>query len=57
MKGTPETPQCGFSRASIQILGLQGVDPAKFSAFNVLEDEALRQGMLEFFDDEERREG
>jgi hypothetical protein len=44
MKGTPETPQCGFSRASIQILGLQGVDPAKFTAFNVLEDEALRQG-------------
>lgn len=47
MKGTPETPQCGFSRASIQILGLQGVDPAKFSAFNVLEDEALRQGMCD----------
>lgn len=45
MKGTPETPQCGFSRASIQILGLQGVDPNKFSAFNVLEDEELRQGM------------
>lgn len=45
MKGTPETPQCGFSRATIQILGLQGVDPAKFSAFNVLEDEALRAGM------------
>jgi len=45
MKGTPETPQCGFSRASIQILGLQGVDPAKFAAFNVLEDEALRQGI------------
>lgn len=44
MKGTPETPQCGFSRASIQILGLQGVDPEKFSAFNVLEDEELRQG-------------
>jgi len=46
MKGTPETPQCGFSRASIQILGLQGVDPAKFTAFNVLEDEALRAGMF-----------
>ena len=45
MKGTPETPQCGFSRASIQILGLQGVDPNKFSAFNVLEDEELRQGI------------
>lgn len=46
MKGTPEIPQCGFSRASIQILGLQGVDPNKFSAFNVLEDEELRQGRM-----------
>lgn len=44
MKGTPETPQCGFSRATIQILGLQGVDPKKFIAFNVLEDPELRQG-------------
>ena len=48
MKGTPETPQCGFSKASIQILGLQGVDPNKFSAFNVLEDEELRQGTTSF---------
>lgn len=48
MKGTPETPQCGFSRASIQILGLQNVDPAKFSAFNVLESDELRQGIKEF---------
>lgn len=47
MKGTPETPQCGFSRASIQILGLQGVDPNKFAAFNVLENEELRQGELQ----------
>lgn len=44
MKGTPETPQCGFSRASVQVLGLQGVDPAKFAAFNVLEDADLRSG-------------
>jgi glutaredoxin-related protein len=44
MKGTPETPQCGFSRASIQVLGLQGVDPEKFAAYNVLEDQDLRQG-------------
>jgi glutaredoxin-related protein len=47
MKGTPETPQCGFSRASIQILGLQGVDPKKFVAFNVLEDAELRSGTLD----------
>jgi len=45
MKGTPEMPQCGFSRASIQVLGMQGVDPQKFTAFNVLEDEELRQGI------------
>ncbi|KAK0720671.1 thioredoxin-like protein [Lasiosphaeris hirsuta] len=50
MKGTPETPQCGFSRASIQILGLQGVDPDKFAAFNVLEDAELRQGIKEYSD-------
>ncbi|KAF2184411.1 glutaredoxin [Zopfia rhizophila CBS 207.26] len=48
MKGTPETPQCGFSRASIQILGMQGVDPEKFTAFNVLEDSELRQGIKEY---------
>lgn len=49
MKGTPETPQCGFSRASIQILGLQGVDPKKFVAFNVLEDPELRQGQFSLY--------
>ncbi|KAK6351792.1 monothiol glutaredoxin grx5 [Orbilia javanica] len=48
MKGTPEFPQCGFSRASIQVLGLQGVDPQKFTAFNVLEDDELRQGIKEY---------
>ena len=54
MKGTPETPQCGFSRASIQILAMQGVDPNKFSAFNVLEDEELRQGkVVSYIDCEE----
>lgn len=47
MKGTPEVPQCGFSRASIQILGLQGVDPKKFVAFDVLEDAELRSGMIQ----------
>lgn len=46
MKGTPEMPQCGFSSATIKILGLEGVDPAKFTAFNVLEDESLRSGTL-----------
>lgn len=41
-------PQCGFSRASVQILGLQGVDPTKFAAVNVLESDEVRQGLLLF---------
>jgi monothiol glutaredoxin len=41
MKGTPEAPRCGFSNAVIQILKMHGV---KFDAYNVLEDEKLRQG-------------
>ncbi|CCH62631.1 hypothetical protein TBLA_0H03500 [Henningerozyma blattae CBS 6284] len=48
MKGTPEFPQCGFSRATISLLGQQGVDPAKFAAFNVLEDPELRNGIKEY---------
>jgi monothiol glutaredoxin len=48
MKGTPQTPACGFSRASIQILSLQGLDPSKFAAFNVLEDDGLREGVKEY---------
>jgi len=50
MKGTPEAPACGFSRATIQLLGQQGVDPAKFAAYNVLEDADLRQGIKEYSD-------
>lgn len=38
-------PACGFSKATIQVLGLQGVDPNKFTAFDVLEDIELRVGM------------
>lgn len=48
MKGTPEFPQCGFSRATIQMLGQQGVDPDKFAAYNVLEDPELREGIKEY---------
>lgn len=48
MKGTPEFPQCGFSRATISLLGKQGVDPAKFAAFNVLEDPELREAIKEY---------
>ncbi|RDA92127.1 hypothetical protein CP533_6092 [Ophiocordyceps camponoti-saundersi (nom. inval.)] len=50
MKGIPEMPQCGFSQAVIRILGMQGMDPQKFSAFNVLEDQTLREAIKEYSD-------
>ncbi|KAF8477127.1 glutaredoxin [Kalaharituber pfeilii] len=48
MKGTPEMPQCGYSRATVKILGIQGVDPKKFAAFNVLDDTELKEGIKEY---------
>ncbi|EIN03909.1 glutaredoxin-like protein [Punctularia strigosozonata HHB-11173 SS5] len=48
MKGTPDMPQCGFSRAAIQVLDLHGVPPEKMKTYNVLEDQELREGIKEF---------
>ncbi|KII85855.1 hypothetical protein PLICRDRAFT_44277 [Plicaturopsis crispa FD-325 SS-3] len=48
MKGTPSLPQCGFSRAAIQVLDLHGVPPEKMKTYNVLEDSDLRAGAKEF---------
>ena len=47
MKGTPDSPQCGFSMAVSNILKHLNVD---FHGVNVLEDESLRQGIKEFSD-------
>ena len=47
MKGTPESPQCGFSMAVSNILKHLKVN---FIGINVLEDENLRQGIKEFSD-------
>ena len=47
MKGTPEMPQCGFSSKVSQILGYVGVP---YSGVNVLESDALRQGIKDFSD-------
>jgi hypothetical protein len=48
MKGTPQVPQCGFSRAVIQVLDLHGVPPEKMNTYDVLEDSELRSGIKEF---------
>ena len=47
MKGTPDSPQCGFSLAVSNILKHLKLD---FKAVNVLDDENLRQGIKEFSD-------
>lgn len=48
MKGTPEHPECGFSRAVVQILDMQGIPPQKLKTYNVLADPELRTGIKEF---------
>jgi len=48
MKGTPQAPECGFSRAVVQILDLHGVPGDKLKTYNVLADPELRSGIKEF---------
>ena len=48
MKGTASFPMCGFSGRAIQILKACGVDPKAIATVNVLEDDAIRQGIKEF---------
>ena len=45
MKGTPESPQCGFSSKVVEILRNQGIP---FGSKDILADETLRQGIKEF---------
>ena len=47
MKGTPDAPQCGFSAVTVQILDHLGAD---FVGVNVLQSDALRQGIKSFSD-------
>ncbi|CBW74679.1 Grx4 family monothiol glutaredoxin [Mycetohabitans rhizoxinica] len=46
MKGTAQFPMCGFSGRAIQVLKACGVDSVH--TVNVLEDEAVRQGIKTF---------
>lgn len=45
MKGTPQSPMCGFSAQAVKILNASG---AKFSTFDVLADAGLRHGVKEY---------
>ena len=48
MKGSASFPMCGFSGRAVQILKACGVEPHNLATVNVLEDEAIRQGIKEF---------
>jgi monothiol glutaredoxin len=47
MKGTKSMPQCGFSSRVAGVLNYMGVD---FADVNVLEDDAVRQGIKDYSD-------
>jgi|TARA_B100001063_G_scaffold237410_1_gene258294 monothiol glutaredoxin len=47
MKGTPDSPQCGFSMAVSNVLKHLKVN---FKGINVLEDEDIRQGIKNYSD-------
>jgi monothiol glutaredoxin len=46
MKGTAQFPMCGFSGRAIQILKACGAE--ELATVNVLEDEAVRQGIKHY---------
>ena len=47
MKGTPDSPQCGFSMAVSNVLKHLNVN---FKGINVLENQSLRQGIKDYSD-------
>ncbi|KAF5359651.1 hypothetical protein D9756_002899 [Leucocoprinus leucothites] len=47
MKGSPDTPRCGFSRKIVGILEEQKID---FAHFDILTDEDVRQGLKKLND-------
>ena len=48
MKGTASFPQCGFSGRAVQLLKSSGVEAKAIHTVNVLEDDAIRQGIKEY---------
>ncbi|MDR2128586.1 MAG: Grx4 family monothiol glutaredoxin [Burkholderiaceae bacterium] len=48
MKGSAAFPMCGFSGRAVQLLKACGVDFKALVTVNVLEDEAMRQGVKDY---------
>ena len=47
MKGSPSFPQCGFSKAVIDVLANYDIE---FGSANILEDPEIRQGLKDYFE-------
>ncbi|XP_071947664.1 glutaredoxin-3-like [Antedon mediterranea] len=47
IKGTPQEPRCGFSKQLVQIFNESNI---KFSTFNILTDDSVRQGLKKLSD-------
>ncbi len=47
MKGVPSAPRCGFSREILEILDSHN---SSYGAFDILQDEEIRQGLKEYSD-------
>ncbi|KAK6185344.1 hypothetical protein SNE40_007598 [Patella caerulea] len=47
MKGNPQEPRCGFSRTLVSLLNAEGV---KYSTFDILSDDEVRQGLKAYSD-------
>ncbi len=47
MKGSPSFPQCGFSKAVVDVLANYDVP---FDSTNILQDPELRQGLKDYFE-------
>ncbi len=45
MKGSPDAPECKFSRATVELLGSIN---AEYGHFDILRDDAVRQGLKTF---------
>lgn len=48
MKGNASFPMCGFSGRAVQLLKSAGADPDMVYTVNVLDDEAVRQGIKSY---------
>ncbi|RLN91921.1 hypothetical protein BBJ28_00024450, partial [Nothophytophthora sp. Chile5] len=45
IKGSPQQPQCGFSRKLVEILDAEGF---KYGHFDILSDDSVRQGLKKY---------